>query len=473
MTDFKSQGVRLWKRLHAAPAGSLPAGSITKVAVVAGTGVILLFLTFYVFLGGGEDATVALPGADVPAQSGGDFTVPLQSNIRQQQQQAELERLAAERDARAAMRDGLIAGQVGPLDAEIEAAGPNPDTGLPYTEAEYQLREALRLEAMERRVRSLRSAPVAQSYRGTGTGAAGGPARQDAGGAGEAAASPQEATAAAQEAEINRLRDTFTLAAQGIADSADQAVADEIARLQAGGAVPALPGLPAAGGLAMNPGLAAALAARGGPAAAPPRDYTDPARATAPDDPPGWERVYEGSFLEGVLITQLSGEFPGPALAMVSVPFYSADRGRVLIPRGTRVVGSAAAVANADQGRLAVGFHRLIFPDGRWVTLEFTGLNRIGEGALKDQVNRHYFSTFAAVGAVGILSGLTLRGSNPFGGGGQSFQAGVGQGLGQAATQMLDRFLNRLPEITIRAGHRLRIWFTSDVLIPAPEGEGD
>ena len=454
MTDFKSQGVRLWKRLHAAPAGSLPAGSTTKVAVVAGTGVILLFLTFYAFLGGGEDATVALPGADVPAQSGGDFTVPLQSNIRQQQQQAELERQARERDARDAMRDGLIAGQVAALDAEIEAAGPNPDTGLPYTEAEYQLREALRLEAMERRTRSLRSAPVAQSYRGTGTGAAGGPARQDAGGAGEAAASPQEATAVAQEAEVNRLRDTFVLAAQGMADSADQAVADEIARLQAAGAVPSLPGLDAA------------------MAAAPPRDYSDPPRAAAPNDPPGWERIYEGSFLEGVLVTQLSGEFPGPALAMVSVPFYSADRQRVLIPRGTRVVGSAAAVSNADQGRLAVGFHRLIFPDGRWVTLEFTGLNQIGEGALRDQINRHYFSTFAAVGAVGILSGLTLRGSNPFGGGGQSFQSGVGQGLGQAATQMLDRFLNRLPEITIRAGHRLRIWFTSDVLIPVPPGEG-
>ena len=243
-------------------------------------------------------------------------------------------------------------------------------------------------------------------------------------------------------------------------------MADEIARLQAAGAVPTLPGLPGAGGLTLNPGLDSALDA------APPRDYSDPPRAATPNDPPGWERIYEGSFLEGVLVTHLSGEFPGPALAMVSVPFYSADRQRVLIPRGTRVVGSAAAVSNADQGRLAVGFHRLIFPDGRWVTLEFTGLNQIGEGALKDQINRHYFSTFAAVGAVGILSGLTLRGSNPFGGGGQSFQAGAGQGLGQAATQMLDRFLNRLPEITIRAGHRLRIWFTSDVLIPVPPGEG-
>ena len=54
-----------------------------------------------------------------------------------------------------------------------------------------------------------------------------------------------------------------------------------------------------------------------------------------------------------------------------------------------------------------------------------------------------------------------VAGGSPFG-----LRAGVGQGLGQSATSVLDRFLNRLPTITIRAGHRLRIWFTSDVLVP-------
>ena len=73
---------------------------------------------------------------------------------------------------------------------------------------------------------------------------------------------------------------------------------------------------------------------------------------------------------------------------------------------------------------------------------------------------------FAAVGAVGILSGLTAVGSDPYAGGRAGFQAGVSQGLGQSAVQILDRFLNRLPTLTIRAGHRLRIWFTSDVLVP-------
>ena len=185
-----------------------------------------------------------------------------------------------------------------------------------------------------------------------------------------------------------------------------------------------------------------------------------------PTDPDGWGRIYEGSFLEAVLVTELSGEFPGPVLANVSVPFYSADRQRVLIPRGARVVGTVAAVAGADQERLAVAFHRILWPEGRSVSLEFNGLNQIGESALKDAVDRHYFSMFAAAGAVGILSGLTAICSNPYAGGQQGFQAGASQGLGEGAVRILDRFLNRLPTITIRAGHRLRIWFTGDVLVP-------
>ena len=225
----------------------------------------------------------------------------------------------------------------------------------------------------------------------------------------------------------------------------------------------------AGGDLSGQPMLPPAPA--GPPVAGPnqPAAYTpkNPARVTTPADPEGFERVYEGSFLEAALITQLSGDFPGPALAQVSVPFYSNDRQRILIPRGTRAIGTARDVTGRDQTRLAIGFHRLVFPDGRWVSLKFEGLDQVGTTALKDKVNRHYLQMFAAAGAVGILSGLTLRGSNPYAGGLQGFRAGSGQGFGQGATQIMQRFLNRLPTITIRAGHRLRIWFTADVLIPA------
>ncbi len=51
------------------------------------------------------------------------------------------------------------------MDEALLLAGPSPDTGRAYTAEKFELRERLRLEALERRRRSLRSSPVAQTYR--------------------------------------------------------------------------------------------------------------------------------------------------------------------------------------------------------------------------------------------------------------------------------------------------------------------
>ena len=305
----------------------------------------------------------------------------------------------------------------------------------------------MRLEAVERRSRSLRSSPVAQTYRKLdGSGASAGKRIVD---------DPIETIKAEGAGALRQALDTIETVTSGLEDEvAAEAQADQEF-------IAALRGTPTA-----PEDAPVILATTAGSATA--RDYSSPARVRAAQAPPGWERIYEGSFLEAVLATQLTGDYPGPVLAVVSLPFYSADRQRILVPRGTRVIGSAQAVTNQDQARLSIGFHRLIFPDGSWVSLQFSGLNQLGEGALKDQINRHYFSMFVAVGAVGVLSGLTAAGGNPYEGGTQSMRSGAGQGLGQAATRILDRFLNRMPTITIRAGHRIRVWFTSDVLVLRP-----
>ena len=176
--------------------------------------------------------------------------------------------------------------------------------------------------------------------------------------------------------------------------------------------------------------------------------------------PEGADLVYQGRMLQATLQTQLSGEFTGPVRALVSIPVWSRDRRRVVIPRGTLALGEAQQVAGAFQGRLAVGFDRLVFPDGRTVRMSFAGLNAIGETGLADEVNRRYVSTFGAVGAVGLLAGLVR------GGGGDSYYDPVSQQFALTATQLFDRYMNRLPEITIRAGHPMRIWLTQDLIVP-------
>ena len=439
-----------WKRLYAKPAGSLPGGVVTQWGVGAITVFVLLFLTYWIWFGGGQPAE--LPGAtETTTTAPRSFTDQMTARVDAETLRAETQRAAADRALRARQQQqtntaGVAAGRVTANEAAL-LAGPSPDTGQPYTEEEWELRERLRLEAVERRSRSLRSSPVAQTYRKLdGSGASAGKRIVD---------DPIETIKAEGAGALRQALDTIETVTSGLEDEvAAEAQADQEF-------IAALRGTPTAPEDA--PVIPATTA---GSATA--RDYSVPARVRAAQDPPGWERIHEGSFLEAALVTQLSGDFPGPVLAVVSIPFYSADRQRILVPRGARVIGTAQAVANQDQSRLGVGFHRLIYPDGRWVSLAFRGLNQLGEGALKDQVERHYFSMFAAVGAVGVLSGLTAARGNPYEGGVAGFRAGAGQGLGQAATRILDRFLNRLPTITIRAGHRLRVWFTSDVLVPRP-----
>ena len=443
-----------WKRIHEQATGALPVGTLTKWGIVL---VSLLLAAFLVsqslFNSVPEEEAVVETGADQPTGPGTQAQVT--ERIRQEGLRQEAQREAAERALLRAQQLGLAppgAAEGGAPGATSGAAiVPVPsgivgvDPIVPSSEAEAELREVLRLEEIERRRRSLRSAPVAQTYRASN------------------ANQPPTAAAAAPPSTPVQVAQTY-----GPPPGLDNAFQQSLDMLNA--AVTATQSNtnppPHEEEVTLPPGLDTAAEALTGPT----RDYANPPLVTAPSDPPGFERIYEGSFLEAVLVTQLSGDFPGPVLAAVSVPFYSADRQRILVPRGARAIGTASRVDGIDQERLVVGFHRLLFPDGRWVTLEFNGLNQLGEGALKDRVNRHYFSMFAAVGAVGIISGLTLQGSDPYAGGVEGFRAGAGQGLGQGAMQILQRFLNRLPNLTIRAGHRLRIWFTSDVLIPRPAG---
>ena len=198
-----------------------------------------------------------------------------------------------------------------------------------------------------------------------------------------------------------------------------------------------------------------------------------PATLVEPRDPEGWERIYEGEFLECVLVTQLRGDFPGPANAMVAVDMWSRDRQRIVIPRGSRVLGTATAVSQWGQARLGVAFHRLILPDGRYVSLDqFSGLNQLGETGLKDRVDNHYVSVFGAAAAVGILSGLAAQDTVAFGSAGDRIRSGTGAGMAQQGMAITERFLNRVPTVTIRAGHRVRVYFTSDVLVPRSRAPG-
>jgi type IV secretion system protein TrbI len=186
----------------------------------------------------------------------------------------------------------------------------------------------------------------------------------------------------------------------------------------------------------------------------------------------------EGTVIEAELTNRLDGDEPGPVNVMITNDVYKPGTRLVLIPQGARGLGEAREVSLQGQQRLAVAFHRILTPglDGYGIPLDRPepGLAQAGEAGLHDKVNSHYATIFGAALAVGAIGGLAQIGNNAatlsnLG----EFRNGVSASTAQSADRILDRFLNRLPTITIREGTRVKIILTDDLALPAYQPKGE
>jgi type IV secretion system protein VirB10 len=179
--------------------------------------------------------------------------------------------------------------------------------------------------------------------------------------------------------------------------------------------------------------------------------------------------LFEGTILETVLINRLDGSFAGPVECLLSNDVYSNDRQHLLIPAGSKLLGETKKVDTFGQTRLAVVFHRVLMPDGYSVSLDqFKGLNQIGDTGLRDQVNNHYLRIFGVSLAVGALGAVAEAGSASSLNASRSdlMRQGFAASTAQSSAQILDKFLNIMPTVTIREGHRVKVYLSGDLALP-------
>jgi type IV secretory pathway VirB10-like protein len=180
-------------------------------------------------------------------------------------------------------------------------------------------------------------------------------------------------------------------------------------------------------------------------------------------------RVFEGTLLEGVVTNHIDGGFSGPIILSLTTDLYSHDHQQLLLPQGTRLLGTVQSVGSEQQRKMFVTFHRAICPDG--FSLEFAkfiGLDQIGTTGLATKVNHGYLEAFAAAAAVGGLGGLAQIGNagsilSPS----TEIRDGISQESAMEGEQVLNHFMNRLPVITLKEGSRARVYIGTDLLIPS------
>jgi len=180
-------------------------------------------------------------------------------------------------------------------------------------------------------------------------------------------------------------------------------------------------------------------------------------------------RVFEGTVLEGVVTNHIDGGFNGPILIMLTTDYYSHDHQQLLMPQGTRLIGTVQSVGSQQERKMFVTFHRAVCPDGFSLDFDkYIGIDPLGTTGLATKVDHGYLMAFGAAAAIGGLGGLAQIGNDasilsPS----TQIRNGISAQFAQEGEQVLNHFLNRLPIITLKEGSRARVYIGRDILIPS------
>lgn len=105
--------------------------------------------------------------------------------------------------------------------------------------------------------------------------------------------------------------------------------------------------------------------------------------------------VAQGTLIPAVMETAFNSTRPGLARAIVSRDVRGFDGRRVLIPRGSRLIGEYRSDVQPGQRRALVNWVRLIRPDGATINIASPSTDTLGRGGIRANVNSHFFERFA------------------------------------------------------------------------------
>lgn len=176
-----------------------------------------------------------------------------------------------------------------------------------------------------------------------------------------------------------------------------------------------------------------------------------------------------------VLISGLNSDLPGNMVAQISENVWDTVSGRyLLIPRGSKVIGTYDNQVAYGQSRVLVIWSRLVFPDGSTLVLDnLGGADQSGYSGFKGAVNRHWGSIISSALLVSLL-GAGVEIAAPTSNGDRDKEdprsilaENAASAVAEAMSQIIQREVNRQPTIKIKPGYRFMIFVQRDILFPA------
>ena len=185
-------------------------------------------------------------------------------------------------------------------------------------------------------------------------------------------------------------------------------------------------------------------------------------------------QVMAGTIIPAAMVTGLNSDLPGQAIATVTEPVYDTVLGKtLLIPQGSRLLGTYDAQVSYGQSRVLLVWTRLIMPDGSSIVLDrLPGADTKGFAGLEDETDNHWGKLIAGAALSTLLGVGAELGSQSSGLGGTGQQTVVvatsrsaEESVNQVGQQVTRRNLNVQPTLTVRPGFPVRVIVNKDLVL--------
>ena len=171
------------------------------------------------------------------------------------------------------------------------------------------------------------------------------------------------------------------------------------------------------------------------------------------------EVVTQGTVIPAVLETAIDSDLPGSVRAVVSRDVRGFDGTRVLIPRGSKLVGEYRSGVSLGHSRAFVIWSRILTPDGISIEVGSPGTDPLGRGGLSGETDTHFFTRFGGAILLSVMSaGTELAAAQ-----GNGTSVVIGAAPAQPTTDILQKQVDIPVTVKVLQGTPLQVFVARDL----------
>ena len=182
--------------------------------------------------------------------------------------------------------------------------------------------------------------------------------------------------------------------------------------------------------------------------------------------------MMRGTYIRCVLETHIVTDVPGFTSCVVTEPVYSFSGKRLLLPKGSKVLGKYDTEPNGP--RVAVIWDRVVTPTGIDVNMASPGVDSLGGAGHRGDLDEHWASRIGAAMLISLFSDAFKYAASQYGPSTNSvaaggvvvqspFESNTAQTLQNFANQAVRRAANRPATVTIHQGTVVNVYVARDV----------